>query len=96
MTPERITDRDLEVLEFLELRCVLELEIDETAWKFVRPMDVGGSDGSHHHKTLKKLVRFGWAEERRTAPPAINSRPGIKYRITQAGLDRLNQKEKAA
>ena len=32
--------------------------------KWVRPMDVGGSDGSHHSGTLAKLVKLGYAESR--------------------------------
>lgn len=29
-----------------------------------RPMDLGGHDGSHHSRTLAKLVRLGLAERR--------------------------------
>lgn len=82
MTPERITFRDLETLEALD-------SASNGGADFVRPMDVGGHDGSHHHKTLQKLVRLDFAEEQRFSRPAINSRPGVKYRITIAGRDRV-------
>ena len=48
-----LTDRDREVLA--------ELPTDE----WVRPMDVGGRDSSHHSATLRKLVRYGLAEQER-------------------------------
>lgn len=48
-----LTDRDLEVLD--------QLPTDE----YVRPMDVGGRNSSHHSATLAKLVRYGLAEQKR-------------------------------
>ena len=48
-----MTERDREVL--------VELPTDE----WVRPMDVGGRDSSHHSATLRKLVHYGLAEQKR-------------------------------
>ena len=48
-----LSDRDLAVL--------VDLPTDE----FVRPMDIGGRDSSHHSATLRKLVRLGLAEQKR-------------------------------
>lgn len=48
-----LTERDREVLR--------ELPTDE----FVRPMDIGGRNSSHHSATLSKLVRYGLVERKR-------------------------------
>ena len=48
-----LTDRDREVLA--------SLPTDE----WVRPMDVGGTNASHHSATLQRLVRYGLAEQKR-------------------------------
>lgn len=74
--PGALTDIDKEVLD------------DLTCWKYdngwARPMDVGGRDCSHHSRTLAKLVRLGYAEERRrcvSISGAIGSnRAGKVYR----------------
>lgn len=48
-----LTERDREVL----------LALSSEDWH--RPMDVGGTDRSHHSATLQKLVRYGLAEQKR-------------------------------
>jgi hypothetical protein len=48
-----LTERDREVL--------YQLPKDE----FVRPMDVGGTNGSHHSQTLCRLARLGLVEQKR-------------------------------
>lgn len=52
-----------EVYDYLDGLRMLEhtQQLGECWW---RPMDVGGSDGSHHSRTLAKLVRLGLAERR--------------------------------
>lgn len=50
---------------------------------WVRPMDIGGSDASHHSATLRRLVSRGYVERRRRS--ATSSRPSYEYRITDAG-----------
>jgi hypothetical protein len=69
-----LTDRDREVLENLGA-------CEPGEW--MRPMDVGGRDASHHSQTLAKLVARGLAE----------SRPwgGAKrYRINDGGRAELS------
>lgn len=48
-----LSDRDIEVL--------YELPTDS----FVRPMDVGGTNKSHHSATLRRLVSCGLVEQKR-------------------------------
>ena len=59
--------------------------------KWVRPMDVGGSDGSHHSGTLAKLVKLGYAESRRRCASIVgalgSNRAGKEYRA----LNRPNE-----
>lgn len=52
---------------------------------WVRPMDLGGSNGSHHHYTLQKLVRLGLVLERRRVCSIVgalgSSKAGRLYHI---------------
>lgn len=67
---------------------------------FVRPMDLGGRDGSHHSKTLRGLVTDGLAE-RQPRDTLANFLRGYGldsprarswlYRITPAGLQALGR-----
>lgn len=54
--------------------------------KWARPLDVGGSNGSHHGATLMKLGRLGLAEVQKWR---IGSRHTYYYKISQAGRDML-------
>jgi hypothetical protein len=50
---------------------------------WVRPMDIGGRDGSDHSAILKRLAAKGYAERRRrnSLMNALNSRRGsYEYR----------------
>lgn len=87
-----LTARDLETLR----------EMDAASWcnrewrkGFVRPMDFGGWNGSHHSKTAQKLVARGLAEASRThkIPGYANARPGILYRPTDAGRALIGKEE---
>ncbi len=61
--------------------CVLR-SMQNGGW--LRPMDFGGHDGSHHSATAAKLVRKGLAERRaRGVIFASNSRGSYEYRITR-------------
>lgn len=55
---------ELEVYGYLDGLRVLEFtqKLGKSWW---RPMDVGGFDGSHHSRTLAKLVKLGLAERRK-------------------------------
>jgi hypothetical protein len=69
-----ITDRDREVLDSLSV-------VD-----WLRPMDIGGRNGSHHAATLVKLVRYGLVEQRRRKTFANAFRaPGEKRMIGSGG-----------
>ena len=56
---------------------------------WVRPMDVGGTDGSHHSRTLARLSEQGLAERRKrntlTNVVVGGRRGSYVYRITEAG-----------
>lgn len=58
--------------------------------EWVRPMDIGGSNASHHSATLNKLVRKGLAEKRRRGSlmNALGSARGsYVYRRKEAARD---------
>lgn len=63
-----LTDRQRECLRWL----------DDELW--LRPMDMGATDGSHHSRTLRQLVDKGLAD--RKSP---GGRSGCRYRRTKAG-----------
>lgn len=66
----RLTERETEVLN--------ELRSWNYGERWARPMDVGGSNGSHHSATLAKLVRLGYAESKQRS--AWMSRGSKVYR----------------
>jgi hypothetical protein len=74
----KLTDRQLEVLKSLAYA---------HKYGFVRPMDLGGTDASHHSHTLAALVRKGLAK--RQARGGL-FRGAWRYRITDAGLALLS------
>lgn len=49
-----LTERDYDVLG--------ELAHQSKDERWLKPMDVGGTDGSHHSATLNKLVNHGYAK----------------------------------
>lgn len=53
-------------------------DLDDERW--MRPMDVGGRDASHHSATMAQLVRKGLAERR-----TRGSDRSFEYRRTPAG-----------
>ena len=57
--------------------------------EWLRPMDVGGTDGSHHSRTLARLVKAGLAERKKRGTltnTLFNGRRGsYRYRITEVG-----------
>lgn len=71
----RVTGRQREVLESLR---------DFAYESWVRPMDVGGKDQSHHSKTLAQLVKKGLAERREGGG---HTRNVWRYRATKKGRD---------
>ncbi len=91
--PPVITDRDLETLAELEAANKNLTDVGHRGG-WAKPMDCGGFNGSHHSKTLQKLVAMGFVDASR-APGRIegfaNARPGISYKITEAGAARIEQ-----
>lgn len=67
---------------------------------WVRPMDIGGTNGSHHAQTLARLCRKGLAK-RRPRPTLMNvlihpKRPrSYRYRITRAGRAALRNEPRS-
>lgn len=59
-------------------------------WKWARPLDVGGHNGSRHSYLLGRLVQHGYAEDRQRSP--VNGRRGSKvYHTTEAGRALLSE-----
>lgn len=60
------------------------------AWwgtEWVRPMDVGGRNGTHHSATLRTLVTKSLVDSRwRTGPGGKWARGSKTYRLTEKGL----------
>lgn len=75
-----LNERDLETLEQLSAvnTAHKRLEIRD-GW--AKPLDIGGSDASHHSRTLRKLVRHGLAV---IQDPRNYSR-GKFYKVTDEG-----------
>lgn len=63
-----------------EREWVVLCDLDDERW--LRPMDVGGRDGSHHSDTLARLVKRGLAERQ---PRGGRSKTAWAYRRTPAG-----------
>lgn len=83
-----MTDRDLETLNELEAANKNLADVGfRNGW--ARPMDCGGFNGSHHSKTLQKLALLGFVDMSRATREAVNSRPGIGYKVNQKGAARL-------
>jgi hypothetical protein len=71
-----LTERDLDVLG--------ELVHQSKDGRWLRPMDVGGTDGSHHSTTLNKLVNHGYAKLTWFGYP-WKPRSHKRYLATEAG-----------
>lgn len=77
-----LTDRDIDTLGELVAanRNLMDVGHHRDGW--AKPLDCGGSNGSHHSATLAKLASYGLADRK-------GYRPGIRhvwmYLITPAG-----------
>ena len=93
-----LTERDIEVLE------ILHWVNRESSYilKWARPLDLMGSNGSHHSSTLRKLEgkglvqsKVGGLPEPKEGDPRIVLRRGQRgsrrYRITESGVIALKQ-----
>ncbi len=81
-----LNDRDIDTLNELRAATDNHLEVGyREGW--CKPMDCGGSNGSHHSATLTKLVRHGLAESKGSGKHM--TRGSKWYRITSAGRSYL-------
>jgi hypothetical protein len=71
-----LTERDLDVLG--------ELAHQSKEGRWLRPMDIGGTDASHHSATLNKLVSHGYAKLTWFGTP-WKPRSHKRYLVTDAG-----------
>lgn len=90
MTVRPLTKRDIDTLGELDaaVRNFLEYDIRNG---FVRPLDCGGSNGSHHSPTLKKLAARGLVL-RRKAWGGAHEKGSCSYRITEEGKKLLRDR----
>lgn len=90
-----LKDRDFETLAEIEQANISHSTIGHRrGW--AKPMDFGGSNGSHHSATATKLARHGLVEvESPSVKHAGRSkywRAGKLYRITAAGVAALRKR----
>lgn len=83
----RLTDRDYQTLGELEAANRNHTELDyRGGW--AKPLDCGGSNGSHHGITLAKLNRAGLADRKGYNP---GCRPVWMYKINEVGKEALSK-----
>ena len=85
-----LTERDIDTLKGLDAACQNYATVYGPCEDWVRTMDAGGTNGSHHSATLQKLWRYGLAERQKNGTVlAVGRKSRIKgsdrYRITAAG-----------
>jgi hypothetical protein len=81
-TPGPLSDRDVETLRALKARA--DAATDTSPW--FTPMDMGGSDSSHHSKTLRKLADRRLAKLRKRIGASSTGRGANTYQISAAGV----------
>jgi hypothetical protein len=87
MTVKPLTQRDIDTLQELALAGDNMRRLGR-ADMWVKPMDCGGRNNSHHSRTLTKLAKRGLAE--REAPWSLSMvRGSCRYRINDAGITEL-------
>jgi len=84
MTTKKIKDKLGSTKEIMvrRLRILQRLTYDETRWR--PPMDVGGTDSSHHSKDLARMVKLGIVDRKRFYKGCSGGH--WEYRINGAGL----------
>lgn len=75
---DEIHDRRLDILQTLE-----SIKDNECYKEFVAPIDVGGTDASHHSRDLAAMGGLGLVLIKRW--PARNGRSVCAYRISREG-----------
>lgn len=59
--------------------------LDQVCEQWLRPMDMGGRDGSNHSAILSALVRKGLVERKQRGGHIASARGSYLYRITADG-----------
>lgn len=80
---------DLGTLNDLRLAVDASRRLGADIW--LRPMDIGGRDGSSHSYRLKKLTDLGFVEARQRGSVFAWQRGSKLYTITEAGREKLKQ-----
>jgi hypothetical protein len=106
MPVKPLTERDYETMGDLRasslshIQLYAKMDSDSTrpaASGFVKPLDIGGGNGSHHSATLKKLARRGLVEVygARMKDPGRSKwwKAGCHYRLTELGEETLAEWE---
>lgn len=87
MARDALTPNQLEVLRGMAEQSGMEARAGREARPWLRPMDIGARDGSHHSATMKRLAARGLLGRRRrgTLMNALGGRGSFEYRLTAAG-----------
>ena len=86
----KLSERDFETLGEM---AAANRSLEKHGWGYskdghAKPLDFGGSDGSHHSNTAQKLVRMGLAEKKWCGG---YYRKTWAYKVTPAGLKALEE-----
>lgn len=68
------------------LRKLYQLSLDAMPDQYWRANQIGAMKGSHHHKTLLKLVQLGWVTRTMVKVEGC-LKPVFMYRITEEGAE---------
>jgi hypothetical protein len=91
-----MTDNEAECLGELHANAMAHPDQIDTGF---RPLDIGGTDCSHHAQTLIRMIPKGWVERRFFwlgggtswgEAKTVRMRGSCRYRITSAGLVALS------
>lgn len=81
-----LTEEEREILIAAEF---IHRHPDQGMWQYgegwFKPMHVGGTDGSHHSRTLRKMARKGLIDTE-VNPSLSGIRNSRRYRISAGGL----------
>jgi len=87
MRQRPLTDRDIDVLETLVFATISRVRLNQSCW--MQPLDLGGSNGSHHSYTLHKLAKRGLCHRRKWG--SKRAKGSCDYRANAAGLEWLKE-----
>jgi hypothetical protein len=82
-----MTEREAEILRAIWAKSPPDTGAD-VGW--LRPIEFGGTSGSHHSKTASRMVEKGWLEQRRSFQLVPGAR--WEWRITAKGRQALHNR----